>query len=42
LILLDGRGLSEGAHVPVFALTPIILLALAAARARREIALGAN
>ncbi len=38
LLLLDGRGLSESWHVPVFPLAAIALFAIAGARARREMA----
>jgi hypothetical protein len=36
LLLLDGRGLSQSWHVPVFPLAAVALLAIAGARARRE------
>jgi hypothetical protein len=36
LILLDGRGLAEGVHVPVFPLAGLAVLAVATARAWRE------
>jgi len=38
LLLLDGRGLSESWHVPVFPLAAIALFAIAGARATRETA----
>ncbi len=38
LLLLDGRGLAESSHVPVFPLAAIALFAIAGARARREMA----
>ena len=40
LLLLDGRTLAEQSHVPAFPLAALALLALAAARARREAGLG--
>jgi alpha-1,2-mannosyltransferase len=39
LVLLDGRGLAETLHLPVYPLAAIALLAIATARARREMAL---
>jgi alpha-1,2-mannosyltransferase len=36
LVVLDGRGLSESWHVPVFPLAAIALFAIAGVRARRE------
>jgi alpha-1,2-mannosyltransferase len=39
LLLLDGRGLAESWHVPVFPLAALALLAIAVARAWREMAL---
>jgi hypothetical protein len=38
LLLLDGRGLAEGWHVPVFPLAAMALFAIAGARAWREMA----
>ena len=38
VLLLDGRGLAEKWHVPVFPLAAIALLAIAVARAWREMA----
>src|SRR5712691_3742574 len=38
LLLLDGRGLAESWHVPVFPLAAIALFAIAAVRAKREMA----
>lgn len=38
LVLLDGRGLAERWHVPVYPLAAIALFAIAGARARRELA----
>jgi hypothetical protein len=38
LLLLDGRGLAESWHVSVFPLAAIALVAIAGARARREMA----
>ncbi len=38
VVVLDGRGLAEGWHVPVFPLAAIALFAIAAARGWREIA----
>jgi hypothetical protein len=38
VVVLDGRGLAENWHVPVFPLAALALFAIAAARARREMA----
>jgi len=38
LLLLDGRGLAESSHIPIFPLTAIALLAIAGVRGRREMA----
>lgn len=38
LMLLDGRGLAERWHVPAYPLAALLLFAIAAARARRELA----
>ncbi|MFI4948294.1 MAG: glycosyltransferase family 87 protein [Alphaproteobacteria bacterium] len=38
VMVLDGRGLAESWHLPIFPLAALALLAIAAARARREIA----
>ncbi len=37
LLLLDGRGLAEGWHLPVFPLAALAVFAIAVCRARREI-----
>ena len=38
LLVLDGRGLSESLHLPVFSLAAIVLFAVVAVRAAREMA----
>jgi alpha-1,2-mannosyltransferase len=40
LVLLDGRGLAEGWHVPAFPLAALALFAISLARAQREITAG--